>query len=524
MATSYPFIKCLSPITIQVGGSKLLVPCRSCVACQVSKQKQLATFLSLEEQTARYCYMVTLSYRDDDMPRFALPDSDLYTFEDEVAPLRCLTPRLLNDRYFEDYYVPYNRAFLDSVKVYNAHHHLFSEKYSHFHTHYDDDVLCLLHYPDVQRFIKRFRAYAKRKFQTSVRYYAVGEYGVDSLRPHWHLLLFFSSSDLARVMEDCFVPSAADCLRDKSNFNYQNHPCAKCVHQMWKFGLASTERTNKQAYYYVSSYVTESACFPYCLSVASRPHSLHSIFFGQTLPEEEVIKNLKARNFDYLRLHYRPSSKGYQIPYTIWRSYYSRFFPTFSGLVNMSSEKVFHLFGLWEKLGVRYNTYSVSEQAKLLMNELMLCRYDDKKDTLFADLILLLETTLKRVYDSSKPFEYLPLKNVLYASKRFSYLCSILQMSPDEYFVLWKDFYKYCAMQQYYNHYTQMESDYSYRSSWLIHRQYLGGDGLKSYPTNVVEFACEDEAFMRFCSSIKSKHHDLIKHRQVGDRYKHLYQ
>lgn len=524
---SYPFIKCLSPVTIQVGGSKLLVPCRSCEACQVTKQKSLSTFLSLEEQHCKYCYFLTLSYRDEDMPRFALPDSDLYTFDDEFAPLQCLTPRLLKDRYFEDYVIPYNRKFLDSVKVYNAHHHLFTEKYSHCHTRYDDDVLCLLHYPDIQRFIKRFRAYAKRKYKASVRYYAVGEYGTDSLRPHWHLLLFFDSVELARDMETSYVPSAAECIRDRSNFNYSSHPCSECVHKMWCFGLASSERTNKHAYYYVSEYVTECSSFPYCLKVSSRPHALHSLFLGQVLPETEIIANIKARNFDYLRLHYRPSTKGYQIPYTIWRSYYSRFFPTFSGLVNMSSEKVFYLFGLWEKLGLRYGTYSVSEQCKLLFNELMDCKNEQvapKMDSLFSDIISNLETTLCRVYDSSKPFEYLPLKNILYASKRFSYMCSVLQMTPQEYFTLWKDFYKYCHMQSYANHYSQMETDSYYRSSWLIHRLYVGGDGLTSYPTNVFEFACDDEMFLRFRSSVICSHNDMIKHRSVGDRYKHLYQ
>lgn len=153
--------------------------------------------------------------------------------------------------------------------------------------------------------------------------------------------------------------------------------------------------------------------------------------------------------------------------------------------------------------------------------------YENESDLSFVDEVLNLESTLWRVRCSSEPFKYLALKNVLYASKRFSYMCSVLQMSPSQYFSLWCDFYKYLDLQKYSNHYSMMESDDYYRSSWLIHRNYLGGFvGISSecFPTNVVEFACDDECFQRFKSSQFQAHHDLIKHRSIGDRYKFLYQ
>ena len=90
-----------------------------------------------------------------------------------------------------------------------------------------------------------------------------------------------------------------------------------------------------------------SLSFPFCLSALSRPHALHSQFFGQTLAKEEIQTAIKSQNFEYFRIHYRHSSKGYQIPYAVWRSYYTRFFPVFTGLINMSREKVFHLFEYW---------------------------------------------------------------------------------------------------------------------------------------------------------------------------------
>lgn len=62
---------------------------------------------------------------------------------------------------------------------------------------YDDENLLYnengngcLYKPDLQNFLKRLR---KRDKTNNIRYYAVGEYGSKSFRPHYHLLLFNNS-------------------------------------------------------------------------------------------------------------------------------------------------------------------------------------------------------------------------------------------------------------------------------------------------------------------------------------------
>lgn len=54
-----------------------------------------------------------------------------------------------------------------------------------------------LHKPDLQSFLKRLRQYEirKRKNNHKVVYYACGEYGDESQRPHYHLILFNASYD-----------------------------------------------------------------------------------------------------------------------------------------------------------------------------------------------------------------------------------------------------------------------------------------------------------------------------------------
>lgn len=66
---------------------------------------------------------------------------------------------------------------------------------------YGNGTFALLYYRDAQLFIKRLRKYIDKYFHEKIRYYIIGEYGTSSLRPHWHLLLFFDSSALAREFE-----------------------------------------------------------------------------------------------------------------------------------------------------------------------------------------------------------------------------------------------------------------------------------------------------------------------------------
>lgn len=62
--------------------------------------------------------------------------------------------------------------------------------YSDEHLTYNDIGNPILVREDVTKFLKRFRFYLD-KVQVKVRYYGCGEYGGETARPHYHVLLFF---------------------------------------------------------------------------------------------------------------------------------------------------------------------------------------------------------------------------------------------------------------------------------------------------------------------------------------------
>lgn len=471
--------------------------------------------LALEESHAKYCYFINPTYDDLNVPAVRVPkDADFGSFTE----FEVITPRLKADKYFEPYCVDYDSDIEKSIGQLCAQRDEYSRLYSRLHKFVPHDVIYLLHYPDIQKFIKRFRQYAKRKYSASVRYYIIGEYGTNSLRPHWHLLLFFDSDDLSRDLERIYRPTVEEVIKNPDLKFYSENDCSESIHSLWKFGVTTTERTNKSAYYYVSGYVTSSSRFPFVLSALSRPHSLHSQFFGQTLDEEEVKRAICTENFEYFRLHYRRSSKGYQIPYAIWRSYYSRFFPVFTGLTNMSYEKIFYIFGLWQEIGRLSGFYRVSNQSQWLKNwyYYYYSRPLDEIPSEIADVLVNLESIFDLCKHSKTPDAVLPIKNVLYVSKNFCKLADWLGLSLVDYYRIWCNFYKFLNLSLYREHYSALESDKKYFDGWFS-RRFIS-------PTAVIEYLDFDSDFNNFVSQSVSEHDCLIKHRSVGDRYKHLYQ
>lgn len=116
---------------------------------------------------------------------------------------------------------------------------------------YSDDNVKDLDYSDVQTFLKRYR---KRRPSQSIRFFCVGEYGSQTARPHWHLLLFGTV-----VPKEC---------------------------PEWSHGYTYTGECNVKSIGYVAGYSLKDSCRPETIVRASnRPGiGMDQLFeYGKTL-------------------------------------------------------------------------------------------------------------------------------------------------------------------------------------------------------------------------------------------------
>ena len=102
----------------------------------------------------------------------------------------------------------------------------------------------------------RKHLYKKLGSYETLHFYAVGEYGPIHFRPHYHILLFTDSDEVAKVLREC---------HDKS----------------WKLGRSDFQRSAGGAASYVASYVNSLCAAPllYRSCRAFRPRSRASIGF-----------------------------------------------------------------------------------------------------------------------------------------------------------------------------------------------------------------------------------------------------
>lgn len=95
---------------------------------------------------------------------------------------------------------------------------------------------------DVQLFMKRLRkAFPEQK----IRFYAVGEYGGQTFRPHYHLILFGLMVEAGE-----FVP----CGKSETGDEYFIWPK---LSEIWQYGFHSIEPANEFTMKYVANYVTK---------------------------------------------------------------------------------------------------------------------------------------------------------------------------------------------------------------------------------------------------------------------------
>jgi len=145
--------------------------------------------------------------------------------------------------------------------------------------------------------MKRVRKYiSKLGINESVHTYIVGEYGPVSFRPHFHLLLFFDSDELAQNI----VRIAGSC---------------------WRFGRVDCSASRGSAEDYVSAYLNSFSSIPLHIQEirAIRPFARFSNKFGYAFFEPS-IKKAQSGDFDEILNGKSLPYNGFNTTIFPWRS------------------------------------------------------------------------------------------------------------------------------------------------------------------------------------------------------------
>lgn len=255
-------------------GKRILVKCGSCPLCLTAKSAKYTQLCELEEYKSKYCVFVTLTYRDEDIPKCVFDTAYMHynyfdgddNFSSVVCPIRSLCSRdenyneFIGEQWF-DVDKPLSPQILDAYKrtcprsKYNYHKFIGSCITT------DDGVSCFgyLLRSDVTNFLKRVRSKCSYYHDEKIRFYLCAEYGPKTYRPHFHVLFYFNSPEVFANLYSYCVSS-------------------------WKYGDCDYSLSRHKCGSYVSSYVNSAADLPsrYKGRTLLKTFSSHSNFLGSS--------------------------------------------------------------------------------------------------------------------------------------------------------------------------------------------------------------------------------------------------
>ncbi len=483
------FVKCFNPLILRDSrGYPFQVPCGKCFACQNNKRSSLSLKLRLEEYTSKYCYFLTLTYDDDHLPLFSLGRDTCATEFIRVYPH---SERLRSDSLISDFcsdLFEFDSSFVDKMDYYSDFVLNYERKFNK-HCVYGHGLYALLYYRDIQLFLKRLRKHIFKYYGEKIRLYVIGEYGTKSLRPHWHCLLFFNSSTLSQAFEDCenVGTTSRECY------------CPRFLRPFWKFGICDSKRTNGECYNYVSSYVNQSSNFPKLLVLLSNQKAYHSVHLGQILPLESFISAIQKGDFSFFERQFYIDVYGSQNPYSVWRSYYSRWFPKFTSSGSLSFEQTYRVLTCYETLRDIFHTDSVGVICRRLFYHYHFGIPD------YHDIFDYLRFAYYAVLHSKNVSLLSALRSCVSASRSFLRAARLCGLTPTSYFRKYLEFYKYTALSQLRQHYENCTTSAEYCSNYynIYQLRYING----SYVYD------SDSEYSRFCISEQIRFQRSIKHR-----------
>lgn len=513
------FPRCNNPVPVVGRHGLTLVGCHSCIQCRVAAQEHLCKILQVEASKHEYVEFLTLTYDDMHLPY--IDTSYMYPFGYALRiPNRVI--KKYNRRTKSFYFVvdKISNSFqltdfdtIDTASLLRDYYDRIDKYYSRFPSRSrgirNNSVIPILWYDDVRKYIGRLRKWFFKEYGETLRYYTICEYGSQSFRPHYHILLFHDSprarSDFRTVRS---LPQST-----------KENPREICVKLdlagLWVYGDSTSTVTDGNMQEYVSKYLTQHSDFPRVLDKFPQ-RSFHSILLGSK-DRNEVKELFKARDFEALTTDYVVNKKGLRRSLSMSDAYYSQFAVRFTGSSSFTCEETSSLFRsvlyvarrFFASPGEIYDDAQVREFLLWLFKPSTLELY--KYSYQFRAVHWYAVNFAKPIYNSFDSVN--PLKSLLYAAHHHYSLSAYLDLDSYECLKLRYDFMSWIDYQNMFQYFQNLEDNklFAYEN-YASMSPYTGTYDFNSLKTRSIFQSQVQQANMAFIEN--------IKHRDVVDSYK----
>lgn len=289
----------------------MVVECGKCPACLLKKSSHYKLLCQLESFMHSRTYFITLTYADTYIPRCEYADGYLYD---------STTGEQLSDDYS----------------------YFSNEYYANLQRKVKCQYIPYILKSDLQLFLKRLRKYYETRFGYKLRYFAVGEYGPAHFRPHYHLLLWFNTSEIVTDL-------------------------SKVVFEKWAFGRTDVQIAEGDCSSYVAGYANSFSSVPSILKERRfAPFCCHSTRLGMSYLEATCSEVYKC-SFKEIMHRSFPNNGSFK-EFRPWRSALAAYFPKCAGYANKSSYQRLESYMLMSRVRKYFPTESKKEIAQLIYN------------------------------------------------------------------------------------------------------------------------------------------------------------
>lgn len=331
----YLLSECLHPVKVfnKYTSDVIYTPCGHCYSCLKNKSNRDTALAMNIASNFKYCYFVWLSYEDCYLPYIELKDINsldanrfIYHFSSVDRGLRIHVPngkdRIIEDSPFEFAHSMTFSEYRDIIIKSHGRYDFLRKCVVYPRFEDCDNRIPYCNTADCQKFLKRLRFHSKNKYNEEIRFYGVSEYGPRTYRPHWHLLLFFNSDELASSIQ-------------------------QLVSESWSYGCTTCDLSRGGSASYVASYVNSNVCLPslYLQHKEIKARSLHSKGYGNNhvFPSQASIHEFD-KMYSILLNGESISVNGEAKQIFPSRAYKHTVFPRFSNLICKSPHSSAHLF------------------------------------------------------------------------------------------------------------------------------------------------------------------------------------